>query len=197
MLARVQHRTFIETFVPQRDRTVDILLVIAGSLVVAALARITIPIGPVPISGQTLGVLLVAATLGARRGFWAMIAYIAQGTAGLPVFAGGRGGPAVLAGPTGGYLVGFALAALVVGSLCERGMDRRPATTLVAMAAGTLVIYASGVLWLARFTGWSAVMQLGVYPFVFGDVVKALLAALAMPLAWRLRRRNQQDDHRL
>jgi biotin transporter BioY len=167
------------------------LLVLAGSLFIALTAQIAVPIGPVPISGQTLGVLLVAGVLGSRRGALAVLTYLAEGLAGLPVFAGGRAGVMVLAGPTGGYLVGFVAAAVVVGVLCENGFDRRPSTTFLAMAAGTAVIYVGGVVWLARFTGWETVFAVGVAPFLVGDAIKASIAALALPLTRAVARRRR------
>jgi len=166
------------------------LLVLAGSLLIALLAQLAVPIGPVPVSGQTLGVLLVAAVLGPRRGVLAVTTYLAEGALGAPVFAGGRAGLIVLAGPTGGYLAGFIGAALVVGWLCRAGMDRRPWTVFVTMAAGSAVIYLFGIMWLSRFTGWSAVLPVGVYPFLLGDAMKAAIATLLLPVAWSMLRRR-------
>ncbi len=165
-------------------RVADLSMILAGSLLIALLAQLSVPIGPVPISGQTLGVLLIGGALGARKAFWSVFAYVAEGAAGLPVFAGGRAGIAVLIGPTGGYLIGFVAAALIVGWLCEHGLVKRPLTAFAAMLAGSSVIYLFGTLWLARFTGWSLVLPSGVYPFLFGDALKAMIAALALPGAW-------------
>lgn len=167
----------------------DIGLVLAGSLFIALSAQIAIslPFSPVPITGQTLAVLLVGALLGSRRGSLAVLAYIAEGLAGLPVFAGGAAGPARLLGPTGGYLVGFVVAAYLVGALAERGWDRRVATTAAAMVLGNLVIYAVGVLWLAPFVGGlSKAVTLGAVPFIPGDVLKIGAAALLLPGGWKL-----------
>ena len=177
-------RTATDTLVGQDTLVSNGLLALAGSLLIAILAQIAVPVGPVPISGQTLGVLLVAAVLGPKRGAWAVMMYIAEGAAGLPVFAGGRAGLAVLLGPTGGYLIGFIAAAAVVGTLCRAGMDRRPATTFVTMIVGSAAIYLFGVLWLAQFTGWSSVLQFGVIPFLFGDALKAAMATVALPVVW-------------
>ena len=177
------------------DRTITDALagqgtIVSNGLLIAVLAQIAVPVGPVPISGQTLGVLLVAAVLGPRRGTLAVAMYLAKGAAGLPVFAGGRAGLAVLMGPTGGYLIGFVAAAAVVGTLCRAEMDRRPATTFVTMIVGSAVIYLFGILWLARFTGWSSVLQFGVVPFLFGDALKAAIATVALPVAWSFIRRS-------
>ena len=178
-------------------RLANVAIILAGSLLIALLAQLAVPVGPVPISGQTLGVLLIAGALGARRAFWSVFMYIAQGVAGLPVFAGGRAGIGVVLGPTGGYLVGFLAAAVVVGVLCERGWDRHPAATFLAMLLGTAVIYLFGTLWLAQFAGWSAVLPLGVYPFLFGDALKAMVAALALPGAWAASRVDVNQHPRL
>ena len=164
----------------------DAVLVIAGAALVALFARVEIPLVPVPITGQTLAVLWVAALLGARRGAWAMMTYLAAGAMGFPIFAGGGAGPATLLGPTAGYLVGFLLAAYVVGTLCEVGWDRRVGSALLAMAAGTALITACGVLWLAPFVGWDRVFVVGVRPFLIGDALKIGLAMLLLPLGRRL-----------
>lgn len=179
----------------------DALLVIGGSALVALLAQVSIPLQPVPITGQTLGVLLVGAALGWRRGALAMLAYIAEGAAGLPVFADGAAGPAVLAGPTGGYLAGFVLAAALVGWLAERGWDRRPWTMALAMALGNVAIYALGVAWLARWLGATvhvtsgealrAAWDGGVVPFLPGDALKLVVAVVALPGAWWVVRRTR------
>ncbi len=105
---------------------------------------------------------------------------------GLPFFAGGAAGAAVFAGPTAGYLVGFVVAAYVVGALCERGWDRNVGSAVVAMLIGTALIYAFGLPWLARFTGWDQVLQLGMLPFLPGDILKVILAAVLLPAGWKL-----------
>jgi biotin transport system substrate-specific component len=161
-------------------------LVVAGSVLTALAAHVSIPLPftPVPITGQTFAVLLVGAALGSRRGAASMALYVAQGLAGLPVFAGGKAGLAVLLGPTGGYLIGFIAAAFVTGWLAERGWDRRPLTTALAMVLGNLVIYLLGVSWLAVFVGISKAPLLGMVPFLPGDLLKILLATAALPGAW-------------
>lgn len=167
---------------------VDLSLILLGSLFVALTAQVSMPLpfSPVPITGQTLAVLLVGMALGSRRGALALLAYLAEGVAGLPVFAEARAGVGVLLGPTGGYLAGFLAAAWVVGTLAERGFDRSLPKTLLAMAAGNLVIYALGLAWLAQFTGAAGVLAAGLYPFLVGDAVKAVAAALLLPGAWKL-----------
>ena len=167
--------------------------IVAGSALVALAAqlRVDLPFSPVPVTGQTFAVLLVGAALGARLGAATLAAYVAEGTLGLPVFAGGTSawspssipGVPVAFGPTAGYLVGFVAAAAVVGALAERGFDRRVLTTIVAMALADLVIFVFGVAWLARFVGPERALPLGMLPFVAGDAVKIALAAVALPVA--------------
>jgi len=164
----------------------DAVLVFGGAVALALLAQIQIPLQPVPVTGQTFGVLLVGALLGSRRGALSMLTYLSMGAAGLPVFAGLGAGASHFAGPTGGYLVGFVVAAWLIGRLAERGWDRRVHTTALAMLLGTLLIYLPGIAWLSTFVGWGQVLQLGLIPFLLGDLLKLLLAALALPWGWRL-----------
>jgi biotin transport system substrate-specific component len=160
----------------------DVAVVIAGSLVIAACAQISVPLWPVPVSGQTLAVLLVAGLLGAKRGTAAIVLYLTEGAAGLPFFASGRFGLAVITGPTGGYLLGFVLAAWIVGMLADSGVLRRPGVALLTMVGGHLVIYAAGLCWLSRFVGRGSLLGVGLMPFIAGDLLKSLLAALAVAL---------------
>ncbi|HDQ73164.1 MAG TPA: biotin transporter BioY [Chloroflexi bacterium] len=176
-----------EILYPQMSLVRDIGLVLVGSGLMALLAHIEIPLWPVPITGQTFGVLLIGAMLGSRRGALAVMAYLVQGALGLPVFApGGAPGLSRFAGPTGGYLLGFVIAAFVVGWLSERGWDRKVATAALAMLAGNVAIYLFGLPWLARFVGWQAVLSTGLFPFILGDLLKIGLAALTLPGAWFL-----------
>jgi biotin transport system substrate-specific component len=158
-------------------------------LLLAVLAQISIPMPftPVPLTGQTFGVLLVAAALGSKRGTSSMILYILEGALGLPFFAGGASGWHVLVGATAGYLAGFVVAAYVIGLLAERGLERTIRTSFVPFVVGTLVIYFFGVAWLAIVLGSiSKAIGAGLLPFVIGDVIKLILAALALPAAWKM-----------
>ncbi len=171
-------------------RLYDAALVAAGSVLIALCTQVAVG-APVPITGQTFAVLMVGALLGSRRGALSVVAYIAQGLAGLPVFAYGNSGLKALAGPTGGYLVGFIGAAYVVGALAERGWDRRAGTTVLAMVLGNIVLYACGLLWLsclAYLLGepLDGVLAVGLYPFLLGDVLKIALAAALLPTGWTL-----------
>ena len=178
------YSSFVEIIWPQIDRKREVVLILVSSWLVALSAQIVIPLQPVPITGQTFGVLLVGALLGSRRGALTALTYLAQGAMGLPVFAGGTGGLARLTGPTGGYLIGFVIAAFVVGRLSEKGWDRRFTTTAMAMLIGNAVIYALGLPRLAAFVGWEAVLKVGLFPFIPGDLLKIILAAVALPQAW-------------
>jgi len=166
----------------------ELLLVLAGSALIAVSAWVAIPLpfSPVPITGQTLAVLLVGSALGSRRGAASALAYLAEGAWGLPVFAGGAAGLHVLASPTGGYLAGFVLGAFICGALAERGWDRRALSTVASMLLGNLAILVPGLLWLSRFVGPGRVLALGLFPFVPGDAVKIALAAALLPLGWKL-----------
>lgn len=165
----------------------DLFLVLVGSFVIALSAQVAVylPFTPVPISGQTFAILLVGAALGSRRGAGAVLAYIAQGAAGLPVFAGGMFGIANVIGPRGGYLAGMVIAAFIVGYLAERGWRRNAVLLAAAMVAGNVAIHLLGVAWLATSTGLDlpTALALGCYPFLIGDAIKIALAAGGVPVA--------------
>lgn len=172
-----------------RRLTRDAALVFGGCLLVALLAQVKVPLGftPVPITGQTLAVLLVGASLGRWRGGAALLLYLVAGTW-LPIYAGGVSG--FVGGiASGGYIAGFVAAAFAVGWLAERGWDRKP-RILLAMVAGNVIIYVPGLLWLATFapaeTRWATTMEWGLYPFLLGDAVKLVAASLLLPVAWKL-----------
>ena len=172
---------------------VDAALVVGGSLIVALAAQVALrlPFSPVPVTGQTLAVLLVGATLGSRRGALSLLAYLFEGLIGLPVFAAGASGPAYLLGPTGGYLVGFVAAAFVTGWLVERGWGRHVGRAVLAMLAGNAAIHLFGLSWLSLFVGRQAV-ALGLFPFLVGDVAKIALGATLLPLGDRISGRSKQ-----
>ena len=160
-------------------------LVVFGSLLLAVSAQFKIPLYPVPVTGQTLVVLLIGMTYGPRLGGITIAAYLFEGALGLPVFAGGAAGAAVLMGPTAGYLFGFLLAAIAMGYLAERGLGRTVVSTIAAMVIGNCVIYLCGALWLANFIGFGQAIAAGVLPFLYGDALKLVVAAGLMPWAWR------------
>lgn len=182
------------------DRTLSVLaqlvLVLAGSALLAISAQIKIPLYPVPVTGQTLVVLMIGMAYGSRLGAATLLAYLVEGGMGLPVFAGGGAGWATLAGPTGGYLIGFLAAAFLLGLLAERGMGRGPVSTALAMIVGTALIYVFGVTHLSGFIGFEKAVAAGLLPFLYGDALKLIVAAGLMPLAWRgVRALTAQDDN--
>jgi biotin transport system substrate-specific component len=168
MQGRATSTTLVRTWIPQRTLLTDIGLVIGFSLLTALMAKIAIPLPftPVPITGQTFAVL----------------AYILEGSVGLPVFA--RATPASY-----GYLAGFVAAAFIVGWLAERGWSRDVLRSILAMIAGEVAIYVFGLAWLSRYVGWGQVLALGLFPFLIGDAVKLIAAALIVPAGWRIRER--------
>lgn len=192
--AREKGITLADFLVPIRvgeslsSRARHIVLIITGALLIylTALISIRVPGTPVPISGQTFGVLLVGGALGFRRGLAATGLYVLLGAIGLPVFAEHKDGLQVIFGATGGYLIGFILAGAVVGRLAELGWDRNLLGALGAMAIGNVLIYVIGLPWLAVVAGYSPTetIQGGLLPFVFGDVLKLVLAAVLFPAAW-------------
>ncbi|MBT3169110.1 MAG: biotin transporter BioY [Candidatus Cloacimonetes bacterium] len=186
------HSTYVELLQPStkiRSIFYNIALVFVGSvlLTLSAKTSVLLPISPVPITLQTLVVLLLGTLFGSKRGAATVLAYIAEGAIGMPVFAKGGSGVAYLLGPTGGYLLGFVLAAFIVGYLAERGWDRSFTKTAISMLIASLSIYLLGINWLAHFVGGiSKAIQVGFVPFVVGDLVKIALAVGILPTGWKL-----------
>ena len=170
------------------DAVRAVLLAVAGSLLLWASAKVSVPFWPVPMTMQPFVVLGIGAAFGWRLGMATVALYLLEGALGLPVFAGTpeKGiGLAYMAGPTGGYLAGFVLAAGVTGWLAERGFDRNVVTMALAMLAGTAVIYLLGVGYLASLIGLDKALTFGLYPFIAGDIAKVVLAAIVFPAAWK------------
>ncbi|MCL4464849.1 MAG: biotin transporter BioY [Chloroflexi bacterium] len=194
MYASASTPTLVSALWPRLGVRRDAVLVLGGSVLTALAAQLSLPLPgiPVPLTGQTFAVLLVGALLGGRLGFLALTAYLLEGLAGLPVFALARGAwspsavPGVpwILGPTAGYLLALPLAAGAVGWLAERGWDRRFLTAAPAMLLGNAIIFSLGMLWLGRFVGLANAVPLGLLPFLPGDALKLLLAALALPSGW-------------
>jgi biotin transport system substrate-specific component len=184
--------TLLEVALAPFDVVRQVGLVIGFSLLTALSAQIVIPIGPVPITGQTFAVLLTGALLGSRLGAMAMIAYLVEGVSGLPFFAGGMAGLPHLLGPTGGYLIAFPAAAYITGAFAEQGWDRHFFTAAAAMAIGSIVIIGCGWLWFSYLTHTSPliVLQITVLKFIPGDIIKISLAAAVLPSGWKLLRRK-------
>ena len=169
-----------------RPLLVNVAIMLALSIVLAVSARVQVPFWPVPMTLQTLAVLTIAGIAGPGIAAGAMLVYLAEGAAGLPVFASGAG-LAYLAGPTAGYLAGMLAASVVVGVLVRRA-GGNAVGTVAAMLVGIALIYAAGAAWLVQFVGPSKVLALGVLPFLLGDAVKAGLAAALVLATGRLRR---------
>jgi len=181
---------FVPIVVGERlnSRVRDIVLVITGAVFIYLTSRIVIPIpgNPIPITGQTFGVLLVGGALGLRRGFAAVSLYVLLGVVGLPFFAESKGGTSVIFCASGGYLIGFIAAGAIVGRLAELGWDRKLVGALGAMLVGSIVLYAVALPWLKVASGlsWQDTIQIGLVPFLLGDTLKAILAAVLFPVAW-------------
>lgn len=174
-----------------RTRVMDVALIVAGAALTAVSAQITVPLWPVPVTGQTLAVLLVGVSLGAVRGGLSMLLYAMLGVVGLPVFSESSSGWNIVAGPTGGYIIGFIFAAIVTGWLAQREWDRKLLRACVAFLAGSIVTFAFGLPWLATYLGavgapndLNSVLAAGLYPFIVGGVVKSVLGAGIITLAW-------------
>lgn len=161
----------------------QICFLVCGVAALAVSAHVKIPFYPVPLTMQTLVVLLIGMAYGSRLGGATVLAYLGAGAAGAPVFASGAG-ILYFAGPTGGYLAGFFIATIVLGFLAERGWARSFVTTAFSMLIGIAIIYACGVTWLSQLIGLDKAVSIGILPFLYGDALKLVIASLGMPLAW-------------
>lgn len=183
---------------------VDATLVVTGVAFVALLAKVSFFIGPIPITGQTLGVIVVGAALGARRGAAALSAYLLVGLAGLPVFAGPVAGPAYVLAPSFGFVLGFIPAAMIAGWFAERAWDRRPVLAFVGFVAASIVPFLLGVPYMAAVLALvigqdvtlAGVLNAGVWPFILPGLLKAAAAALLIPATWTLVRAVDRRSRR-
>lgn len=169
------------------------LAMLAGSALLAISAKVQVPFWPVPMTMQTLAILVIGMSYGSRLGVATVLLYLAEGFAGLPVFAGAAAGPAYFMGPTAGYLIGFVASVWLVGWLAERGWDRSLLRCAVAMAVGHGVVFVFGVGYLSTLLGLQKALAVGLYPFWAATLLKTLLGVAAMQLAWHLalKRRSQ------
>ncbi len=179
----------------------DIALVVAGTALVAVLAQVAIPLWPVPVTGQTLAVLLVGAGLGAARGAASLTLYALLGAIGLPIYSEASSGWSVLLGPTGGYIIGFIASAAIVGWAAERSWDRGWYKPIITFIGGSLVVFAFGLPWLAVSLGQlglpndlQSVLIAGFYPFIIGGLIKAAIAAALLPALWAAAERSQRSE---
>jgi biotin transporter BioY len=183
---RSMRLTLVDAVIPGAGVLRDVLLIACFACATAVFSQISFWIGPVPLTGQTLAVLLSGAVLGSRRGALSQVSYLAVGATGLPFWfaLGGPLGVARLIGPTAGYLFGFIAVAFVVGWLSERGWGGKIYKSVIAMLAGEVVLYACGLAWLAHFVSADKLLAAGLYPFAIGDLIKLLLAASLLPVGW-------------
>lgn len=192
-LPRLQRNSMFDATFPKAELWQKAFLVLAGSGLMALASRLTLPLPftPVPVTGQTFAVLLLAALLGSRLSLAAQFLYLLEGVVGLPVFSGGTTwGIARLLGPTGGYLVGFLAVSWVVGTLADRGWGRGFLSAVAMMLLGQISLFLIAIPWLKAVLGvdWSQALTLGLLPFLPGDAFKLLLAALTLPTGWKLLR---------
>ncbi len=164
----------------------NVALMIAGSLLLTFSAKAQIPFWPVPVTLQSLVVLMLGMAYGSRLGAATVLAYLAEGLVGLPVFAGAVAGPAYMAGPTGGYLVGFLVAVVLIGRLAERGWDRSLPWATAAMTIGHCLLFIPGIAWLAVLLGPEKAVAVGLTPFIFATIAKTLLGAAGVASVWAM-----------
>ena len=176
--------------IPRASAISNAVLVVSGVLGLAALAQIAIPVpgSPVPVTGQTLGVLILGTTYGSTLGFTTFAIYLLAGIAGAPVFANGAHGLDRIVGATGGYLIGMLVATLILGQLARFRLDQKFLTALPSMLIGTVITFAFGLVWLQQFTGqsWSWTISAGLTPFLIGEVLKIAIAGTSLPVIWRV-----------
>lgn len=177
-----------------RGIIMDVVLVAAGAALTAIAAQVVVPLWPVPITGQTLAVLLVGSSLGALRGTLSMLLHAVLGIAGLPVFSEASSGMSIILGPTGGYIIGFVFAAAFTGWIAQRSWDRKILRSILGFLGGTVVTFAIGLPWLSFTLGLNLEQTLnaGLYPFIIGGIVKMVIAASVMTLGWRFFEREDQ-----
>ncbi|MBU3642544.1 MAG: biotin transporter BioY [Candidatus Nanopelagicaceae bacterium] len=178
------------TVLPRTTAISKGLLVFGGALFLAALAQVVIPVpgSPVPVTGQTLGVLLLATAYGANLGAATFALYLLIGLAGAPVFANQGHGIERLIGPTGGYLVGMLIASWVLGALAGRKWDQRFLSAITTMFIGNVIIFTFGLIWLHEYTGkdWAWTFSAGLTPFIFGEILKIVIAGTSLPALWKV-----------
>ena len=175
---------------PRSSAISNIALISGGVLLLAASAQIAIPVpgSPVPVTGQTLGVLLIGTSYGSGIGLATFAIYLLAGIAGAPVFAGASFGMEKITGATGGYLIGMLITTYVLGLLAKRNLDQKFLTALPSMLLGNVIIFSCGIIWLHHFTGkdWTWTINAGLTPFIVGEILKIAIAGTSLPILWRL-----------
>jgi len=181
--------TLRSAIVPRSSALTHALFIVGGTAFIAGMAQVSLPVpgSPVPITGQTLAVLLVGTTYGARLGAATFATYMLAGIAGAPIFAGGAYGINQVLGATGGYLFGMLLASAVLGYLAERRADQKFSTSFPALLFGNLIIFTFGLTWLhfSLDLTWAKTFSMGLTPFILGEVLKIAIVATSLPLVWR------------
>ena len=183
-----KNKTMYELLVKQKNIFTDITLMLFSIILLAVMANIRIPLWPVPITMQTFGVFLIAFFFGSRKGALTIALYLLAGLAGFGVFSYYKSGLSVIAGPTGGYLFGFIIAVFSVGLLIEKGMGRTKSSIIFCMAFGSIIIYTAGIIGLFNYFGNISMLkalEMGVFPFLVGDMVKIFAATLLFPVLWK------------
>jgi biotin transport system substrate-specific component len=167
----------------------NIILVLTGSWLIALMAQlsVTLPWTPIPVTGQTFGVLLISCLLGARRGFRSVFAYLLQGGMGLPFFAGGASGAAIFTKPSAGYLFGFLIASIIIGYFADKNKDRSFKSALPSFLIGYSLIYICGVTWLSYWVGLENAIYLGVVPFLPLTFLKLITLSWLFPTLWKFK----------
>lgn len=196
--SRAPSLVLADRLISRRTALTDVALVAGGVVVVSLLALAQVRIGPIPITGQTLGVMLVGGALGMRRGAAALTTYMVVGLAGAPIFAGGIGGPAYVLSPSFGFIIGFIAAAAIAGWAAERAWDRNVVLAMLGFLLATAAPFLVGVPYMAtvlRMSDPTAIIAVGIAPFILPGVIKAGVAAAIFPLAWSLVRRLDGDRH--
>jgi biotin transport system substrate-specific component len=185
----IQSGSLRATVFPRSSALTQVLFVAAGVAFISLLAQIAIPVpgSPVPVTGQTLAVLLIGTTYGARLGLMTFATYLLAGVAGAPIFAGSTHGIEKVIGATGGYLVGMLIASFLLGYLADRKADQKFKTSFPALLLGDAVIFFFGLTWLhySLDLSWSATFAAGLTPFIFGEILKIAITATSLPLIWR------------
>ena len=178
------------SLIPRTTALSNAVLIVGGVLGLAALAQIVIPVpgSPVPVTGQTLGVLILGTAYGSTLGFTTFTLYILVGIAGAPVFANSGHGLDRIVGATGGYLIGMLVATFVLGQLARYRLDQKFLTALPSMLIGTITTFSFGLIWLHQYTGesWSWTIEKGLTPFIVGEILKIAIAGTSLPAIWRV-----------
>ena len=178
------------SLIPRSTALSNAVLVVSGVLGLAALAQIAIPVpgSPVPVTGQTLGVLILGTAYGSTLGVTTFAIYILAGVAGAPVFANSGHGLDRIVGATGGYLIGMLVATFVLGQLARFRLDQKFLTALPSMLIGTITTFSFGLVWLHQYTGqsWDWTIKAGLTPFIVGEILKIAIAGTSLPIVWRV-----------